>query len=482
MAMTIPVNTAPTSPSSPHSDAGSGSQTPISPSAPPQTLSLPPPVDQAPNNGAHQSSTPTNGPQSVNGAKRKPSRRANTAERRATHNAVERQRRETLNGRFLDLAALLPNLSQIRRPSKSSIVNSSIAYINSSRRHRLLAARELRLLKLESDALRRELNEWRNRSGLPLVEEPVRGEAFAMVMSGEVEVIGAGLIEEDEGEYGADDYGNGGDEDFGVHQAFGGMGTPTDVTPFAHNVSHHANHGHPGLHLQTILPRPSTHGAPSPMIVQSPTNVSFENPAMAASGVYDSHAHSQQQQGFFHPLSGQQGQQRVAEDKWNNMYAQSNAQQFTPPTSSHGLIGHPHSHSRHVYGSPVDGDDASSVGSNSAAIPMRERSGSMNSHGGSPVHGGSPSSSVAGSYEVPSVLSGHGMPQMRRMGSGWDDGMGMGGMGNVPTMGGLNGMGGMGPMQMKQMNVNGMASGVVGGMGGGGGNGHGHGFAAAMMM
>jgi len=33
--------------------------------------------------------------------KRKPSRRANTAERRATHNAVERLRRETLNGRFL---------------------------------------------------------------------------------------------------------------------------------------------------------------------------------------------------------------------------------------------------------------------------------------------------------------------------------------------------------------------------------------------
>lgn len=33
--------------------------------------------------------------------KRKPSRRANTAERRATHNAVERQRRETLNSRFL---------------------------------------------------------------------------------------------------------------------------------------------------------------------------------------------------------------------------------------------------------------------------------------------------------------------------------------------------------------------------------------------
>ena len=45
----------------------------------------------------------TNTPSAATSAqmKRKPSRRANTAERRATHNAVERQRRETLNGRFL---------------------------------------------------------------------------------------------------------------------------------------------------------------------------------------------------------------------------------------------------------------------------------------------------------------------------------------------------------------------------------------------
>ena len=49
-----------------------------------------------------------------------------------------------LRARAQDLAALLPNLSQIRRPSKSSIVNSSIAHIHASRRHRLLAARELR--------------------------------------------------------------------------------------------------------------------------------------------------------------------------------------------------------------------------------------------------------------------------------------------------------------------------------------------------
>ncbi|RXW23815.1 hypothetical protein EST38_g2035, partial [Candolleomyces aberdarensis] len=112
----------------------------------------------------------------ANNIKRKPSRRANTAERRATHNAVERQRRETLNGRFLDLAALLPNLSQIRRPSKSSIVNSSIAHIHASRRHRMLASRELRLVKAESDALRRELNDWRD-------------QAFAIVVSGEMDAL-----------------------------------------------------------------------------------------------------------------------------------------------------------------------------------------------------------------------------------------------------------------------------------------------------
>ncbi|KAJ6580594.1 hypothetical protein B0H10DRAFT_1834638, partial [Mycena sp. CBHHK59/15] len=33
--------------------------------------------------------------------KRHAARRANTTEHRATHNAVERMRRETLNGRFL---------------------------------------------------------------------------------------------------------------------------------------------------------------------------------------------------------------------------------------------------------------------------------------------------------------------------------------------------------------------------------------------
>jgi hypothetical protein len=94
--MSFPI---PSSPSSTSTDSPNAPHTPVSPSDLVQTLALPP---------SDQSSTPltsntTPGPlNSANPqAKRKPSRRANTAERRATHNAVERQRRETLNGRFL---------------------------------------------------------------------------------------------------------------------------------------------------------------------------------------------------------------------------------------------------------------------------------------------------------------------------------------------------------------------------------------------
>lgn len=159
------------------------------------------------------------------GSKRKSSRRANTAERRATHNAVERQRRETLNGRFLELAGMLPNLSQIRRPSKSSIVISSIAHVNASRRHRMLAARELRSVKLESDALRRELNEWRDRAGLPRVEEPTRSEGFNSVLGGEMELE---MMQEDAEDQDAED-----DLDFGPIDEVKKVQAPT----FTNNVN-----------------------------------------------------------------------------------------------------------------------------------------------------------------------------------------------------------------------------------------------------
>jgi hypothetical protein len=81
----------------------------------------------------------------------------------------------------------LPNLSQIRNLSKSAIVNSSITHIAASCCHHLLTAQQLRLVKAEGNALRAEVNEWRARAGVPGVEEPRRGEGFAVVLAGELE-------------------------------------------------------------------------------------------------------------------------------------------------------------------------------------------------------------------------------------------------------------------------------------------------------
>ncbi|KAJ7503799.1 hypothetical protein B0H11DRAFT_564560 [Mycena galericulata] len=111
--------------------------------------------------------------------------KVNTAERRASHNAVERARRETLNARFLDLAVLLPNLRHLRRPSKSAIVNSSIAHVRAARRYRQLASHQLRALNAECDMIRREVNQWRARAGIRSVEAPPRSEGFALVLTGE---------------------------------------------------------------------------------------------------------------------------------------------------------------------------------------------------------------------------------------------------------------------------------------------------------
>ncbi|OSD08212.1 hypothetical protein PYCCODRAFT_1357387 [Trametes coccinea BRFM310] len=475
MALPLAIPDSPPSRASPAStDASHGPQTPVSPDNAVQTLALPSADGPTPAPSAAPAAPAPAGTQT----KRKPSRRANTAERRATHNAVERARRETLNGRFLDLAALLPNLSQIRRPSKSSIVNSSIAHIHAARRHRLLAARELRILKLESDALRRELNEWRDRSGLPRVDEPVRGEAFQMILSGEVEVLNAGPIEEEDAndDYGDDDYTPSApppmsaliheDAQMDLHVP---LPKPGDVNPFAHAVPQRG-----ALQLQTILPRPAHQGPHTPMIVQSPTAVSFENPAMAA--LYEPHHHHIQQPSF--TPGGQYVQQAphmgVHDDKWGapmfNTQVPGGPAIFTPPASSHGAgnvspmnVGAPgqqqqqqqqaylmnlqRQHMMQQQQQQHDGSPSSG--------PRRERSGSVNSNGSGYA---SPVSNPGSSYEMPSVMNGGpgAVPRHLAGNGGWDDGMNMG-------IGGMN----MGMMKSTPISV------------GGGGNGHGY---ASMML
>ena len=48
-----------------------------------------------------------------------------------------------------------------------------------------------RVLKLESDALRREFNEWRDRAAIPWSEELMRSAGFSMILSGELEAVAA---------------------------------------------------------------------------------------------------------------------------------------------------------------------------------------------------------------------------------------------------------------------------------------------------
>lgn len=428
MAMTLPIASS-SSPSASNSPASVESsvppQTPITPAAG-QTLSLPLASSEQNNNIQSQSpsTAPSNG--AVTQVKRKPSRRANTAERRATHNAVERQRRETLNGRFLDLAALLPNLSQIRRPSKSAIVNSSIAHVHASRRHRFLASRELRTLKLESDALRRELNEWRDRAGLPCVEEPVRGEGFSMVLNGEVEILAAAIGEEDEEGQAYDGYDDGDDEFAGSMP--NAMDDTEDVMPSVPMVKNgmyvHGNVPPTDVNIAHLMPRgpPNSHGGP--MIAQMHSSVSFENPEMPS--IYEPRVNfaAAPYIGQHHPAMEQHNMKA-----WSNMYNAYHPQHphqlpvqrnlITPPKGSHNM-GPSATTGNHfgdqaalanlkrqqmlalqqqhgAIGYVADADDTSSVGSGHS---------SPGSGYGSPSHGAS-----SMSYEIANALPDYGLPK-----------------------------------------------------------------------
>jgi len=124
-------------------------------------------------------------------SKSKPRKRVNTAEKRHQHNAIERQRRETLNGKFLSLARLLPSLASHRRPSKSAIVNGSIAHLTRQRDQRLLAAKLLRHFCAEHDQLLGEVNEWRKANGYALKDNtPAWNDEVDQVCSVEKEVFG----------------------------------------------------------------------------------------------------------------------------------------------------------------------------------------------------------------------------------------------------------------------------------------------------
>ncbi|GAA5898651.1 uncharacterized protein JCM6883_003379 [Sporobolomyces salmoneus] len=87
------------------------------------------------------------------------------ADKRATHNAVERARRESLNGRFSVLADSLPTMKNIKRPSKAMIVNKALDFVyNAQLRERTLVQ--------ENNELRREVDQLRARLGMPPLPPP----------------------------------------------------------------------------------------------------------------------------------------------------------------------------------------------------------------------------------------------------------------------------------------------------------------------
>lgn len=276
------------------------------------------------------------GPQSAGAAgavRRKPSRRANTAERRATHNAVERARRETLNSRFLDLAALLPNLVSVRRPSKSAIVNSSIALIHTQRRARATAGRELRNLKAETDSLRRQLNEWRERACLPPVEEPMHNAEFLALIAleeedaeeGEEERAAYAMMEMERG-MGGGGYGMRDDEDgedgfgddmLGLDSASPPQPPAAPTMPIAPQMSLAQMHGAHLTHPLRMLPG-AMHGYPS-----------FDNPGFDPSDAEKFAAWNSQ---LYTALQWQAAQAQAQAQA----HAQAQAALFTPPGSAHG--------------------------------------------------------------------------------------------------------------------------------------------------
>ncbi|KAF7341733.1 Macrophage erythroblast attacher isoform 1 [Mycena sanguinolenta] len=191
---------------------------------------------------------------SISGVTRPPAklaRQRSDAARRASHNAVERLRRENLNARFLELAGLLPNLSNIRRPTKSRIVNSCIAHVHASRRHRFLASQQLRALRDECDSLRREANDWRERAGVMPLSPPHRGEIFEMILAG----AELALDEPDGGSGGEDD--DYGDED-------GGSGARYTHDDPARLHRHRPFHAHPDTQVHPgQFQSPFAHNLPS---------------------------------------------------------------------------------------------------------------------------------------------------------------------------------------------------------------------------
>lgn len=127
--------------------------------------------------------TPMTPPQLFLNAKRSPSQ-TSTAEKRASHNAIERARREVLNLKFTDLAQLLPTLANNKKPSKSAIITSSYDYILELRQRCEIRQRLTLQLLHQNAELKHQVQQLRNQLGLePQVFPEIHDEEAAFDIS-----------------------------------------------------------------------------------------------------------------------------------------------------------------------------------------------------------------------------------------------------------------------------------------------------------
>jgi len=94
--------------------------------------------------------------------------------KRVKHNEFERARRMSLNTKFNELSEALPSLGSMRRPSKVVIVQKALEYVNivkqdEDRRNEELVKLQQENVQLmqDNEILEREMNELRERFGLP---------------------------------------------------------------------------------------------------------------------------------------------------------------------------------------------------------------------------------------------------------------------------------------------------------------------------
>ncbi|KAJ3191828.1 hypothetical protein HK101_007353 [Irineochytrium annulatum] len=95
------------------------------------------------------------------------------AEKRASHNAIERARRESLNIRFQELAQGIPSLNSVRKPSKAVIVSRAIDHVAESNARIEVKTRALAAIRDRNRELLMEVNRLRDILGLPLESEEI---------------------------------------------------------------------------------------------------------------------------------------------------------------------------------------------------------------------------------------------------------------------------------------------------------------------